>query len=109
MTQRQQTGFLKDIVGVYIPKDPNASLQYGIDWTDWLSVSETVTTSTFAVETTGTGLVTLTNPIILDNVTAVTITGGTTGTIYTIANTITTSESWRDVRRFRVKVDKRFL
>lgn len=109
MTQRQQTGFLKDIKGAYIPKDPDAILQYGIDWTDWLSAGETVTTSTFQVETTGTGLISLSNSIIFDNVTAVTISGGTTGTIYTVMNTITTSESWQDVRRFRVKVEDRFL
>ena len=109
MTQRQQTGFLKDIVGAYIPKDPRAELQYGVDWTDWLGATDSISTATWRVETTGTNLITLSNPVILDKVTAVTVNAGTTGTIYTLAVDVTTTQSYVDTRRFRIKVENRFL
>jgi hypothetical protein len=109
MTQRQQSGFLKDIVGAYIPKDSRAQLQYGVDWTDWLGASDSISTATWRVETTGTGLVTLSSPVVFDNVTAVTVSGGTTGTVYTLAVDMTTASSYKDTRRFRIKVENRYL
>jgi hypothetical protein len=109
MTQRQQSGFLKDIQGAYIPKDPNATLQFGIDWADWLDAGDSITTSTFQVETTGTNLITIVDTSVVSNIASATLSGGTTGTVYTIANTISTVEGWTDTRRFRVKVDKRYL
>lgn len=109
MTQRQQTGFLKDVLGAYIPKDPNAVLQYGVDWTDWLAAGDSITNATWAVETTGTNLITLSDDIVFDNVSAVTISDGTAGTNYTVAVTITTADEWTDTRRFRIKCENRFL
>jgi hypothetical protein len=109
MTQRQQSGFLKDIVGAYIPKDPHAELQYGVDWTDWLGDGDSITSATWAVESTATNAITLSNDVVFDNVTAVTVTGGSTGTIYTVAVNITTAEEYIDTRRFRIKCENRFL
>lgn len=105
----KQTGFSKDSQGTYILKDPDASLQYGIDWSDWLTAGDNLDTATWTVETTGTNAITSTSPFILDNVSLVTLEGGQSGTIYTVANTITTDEGWTDTRRFRVKVEPRFI
>jgi hypothetical protein len=104
----KQTGFLKDVNGTYIPKDPNASLQYGMDWKEWLVQGDTVSSSTWTVETTGTNAVTVADSTILDNVALITIAGGQEGTVYTVANTIVTGDGYVDARRFRVKVEKRY-
>jgi hypothetical protein len=109
MTQRQQSGFLKDIVGAYIPKDPNASLQYGVDWTDWLDAGDSIVSASWAVETTSTNAIEASLPNILANVTSTTLTGGDTGTVYTVAVSIVTTENYQDTRRFRVKCENRFL
>lgn len=105
----KQTGFLKDINGTYIPKDPNAILQYGMDWKEWLVQGDVISTATWTVETTGTNAITVADSTILDNVALITIAGGEEGTIYTVANEITTQDGLIDVRRFRVKVEKRFI
>lgn len=105
----KQTGFLKDLAGNYIPKDPQANLQYGVDWRDWLAPGDNLLTSTWQVESTATNAIESTTPFILDNVALVTLTGGVEGEIYTIANTITTDKGWQDVRRFRVKVERRYI
>lgn len=105
----QQTGFLRDQQGNYIAKDPDASLQYGVDWSQWLTAGDNLFSSTWTVETTGTNAITYTSPFILDNVALVTLENGQAGTIYTVANTIVTDEGWSDTRRFRVKVEPRFI
>ena len=105
----KQTGFQRDTVGNYITKDPSAVLQYGVDWNEWLTSGDSLTDSTWTVETTGTRQLTATGPFILDNVALVTLTSGQPGEIYTVANTITTAEGWTDTRRFRVKVDNRYI
>ena len=104
----KQTGFLKDVNGTYIPKDPNARLQYGMDWSEWLVQGDTVSSSTWTVETTGTNAVTVADSTILDNVALITIAGGQEGTVYTVSNRITTGDGYVDARRFRVKVEKRY-
>jgi hypothetical protein len=105
----KQTGFLKDVNGTYIPKDPNASLQYGMDWSEWLPQGGSLSSSTWTVETTGTNAITVADSTIFNNVALVTIAGGVEGTNYTVANTITTDDGFVDARRFRVKVEKRFV
>lgn len=105
----KQTGFQRDTVGNYIIKDPQAVLQYGVDWSEWLTTGDNLSDSTWTVETTGTNQITTTSPFILDNVALVTLVAGNPGEIYTVANTVTTDEGWTDTRRFRVKVDNRYI
>ena len=106
----RQSGFLKDITGTYILKDPQSELQYGIDWSDWLEAGDTVTSATWTVETTGTAIELVANDaVVLDNVALVTIRLGTAGEIYTVSNKITTAQGYIDARRFRLKVEKRFI
>jgi hypothetical protein len=107
MTTLQQSGFKKDVSGSYISKDPDSILDYSVDWTDWAQPGETITTTTFTVESGGANL-TLANPGSLTNIATVTISGGDVGNIYVIKNTIVTNNDNTDVRRFRVKVEKRF-
>lgn len=107
MTTVQQSGFRKDITGQYIVKDPAAVLDFSVDWSDWAKTGETISTSVFAIEGTA-GNLTLTNQTILSNVTSVTISNGYEGNTYVIKNTITTNASNTDIRRFKLKVEKRY-
>jgi hypothetical protein len=108
------TGFKQDNQGSYIDKDPNATLTYAIKWTDWLG-SDTITSSTWAVSTFSTSTVNTTNlsvstsAINSSTYALVTLTGGTAGNIYTVANTIWTANSLKDKRAFRIKVTPRFI
>ena len=105
----RQTGFLKDHLGTYIVKDATAELQYGMDWKEWLEIGDTIVTTTWAVETTGTNLISANSGGQLDGVALVTITSGTVGEIYTVRNTIETQQGYIDSRRFRIKVENRFV
>ena len=100
------TGYLQDSTGAYIVKDPGSTLDYTIDWTNWLgsdtvsSVSYTldsgITTST-AIGGSATSTTTTTS--------TVNITGGTAGTIYNVKCEMTTSSGRIVVRNFRVRVE----
>jgi hypothetical protein len=105
------TGYKRDNVGLYIIKDPDSTLDYTIDWTDWLSTSETVSSVSYTVPSgisTSTaigGTATATT----STTTRVTLTGGTAGTIYTIKASMETNQGRTVVRNFRVKVEDAYL
>lgn len=84
-------------------KDPEAVLDYGFDWSDWLATGETIVTSTWAVAT---GL-TKTTDSNSTEATTIWLTGGTVGASYVITNHITTSEGRADDRSHTIKVKDR--
>ena len=102
------TGYKKDQVGYYIEKDPDAVLDYAIDWTTWLD-DDTIATSTWTIETISGDASPLAKESALNTnyVATVILQGGTVGNIYNIKNTITTGNGYTDVRNFRVKVQNR--
>ena len=115
-----QTGIKRDVQGVYIVKDPGAQIVYTVDWSTWLSTGDFLSNSVFTVESVTANEDTDTSNIanLTINSTGITntntysyveVSGGTAGHVYTIKNTIHTNNSITDVRRFRVKVDKRYL
>jgi|TARA_R110002153_G_scaffold1046_2_gene4925 uncharacterized protein (UPF0333 family) len=105
------TGYYADNEGQLIDKDPEAVLSYQITWTQWLSSGDTIDSSNWTVETISgdTDNITITGNTNTDDVTTVTLTGGTSGNIYKVYNTITTVNSLTDRRYFRVKVKDRTL
>ena len=105
------TGYYADNEGQLIDKDPEAVLSYQITWTQWLSSGDTINSSNWTVETISgdTDNITITGNTNTDDVTTVTLTGGTSGNIYKVYNTITTVNSLTDRRYFRVKVKDRTL
>lgn len=105
------TGFVKDNEGSYIDKDPGAKLNYSIDWTDWMPQSDTISTSTWTLETISGDAAPLVNHSTAINTykTSVTISGGTSGKIYKVTNTITLGSGLIDKRYFRLKVVARTL
>lgn len=107
------TGFKKDVKGSYIVKDPGTEIIYSIDWSQWLETSDDLATSTFTVvDIVGDAAnLTISSQGInaVDQQTYVELAGGTAGETYTVKNTITTDNGITDVRRFRVRVEDRYL
>lgn len=104
----QQTGFRTDRIGSYIDKDPQAKLDYGVDWSDWLASGDPIQVAEWRVS-----LVTndTANVIIHSNTTSgitgistAIISGGSAGNIYTVTCKITTTNGLIDERFFRLAV-----
>jgi len=105
------TGFYKDNEGSVIDKDPEATLSYQIDWSDWLPSGDEISSSSWTVETITDdedNLTTTGNTNTTTNST-VTLSGGTSGNIYKVYNTIVTLNSLTERRFFRVKIKDRTL
>ena len=80
-------------------KDPNAVLDYTVDWTAWLD-SDTISTSTWIVPS-GITEDSSTN----DTEKAIIyLSGGTAGEIYSVTNRITTAAGRTDDRTIRIKM-----
>lgn len=86
-------------------KDPDAKLDYGIDWnTDgYLATGETISASTWTVPT---GITEVSSEF-SGTVTKIWLSGGTAGETYTIANRITTTAGRIDERSFDIVVEER--
>lgn len=82
------------------PKDPDSRIDYGFDWTNWLASGETISTSTWVLETGLTYVSDTTN----GNITTVMISSGTIGYTYIITNRITTNEGRQEDRSMYITV-----
>jgi len=86
-------------------KDPNAVLDYSIDWSTWLATSETISASSWTVPT---GITQTTPaPSFTNTVTTIWLLGGTAGTTYTLTNHITTNQGRQDDRSITIQVVER--
>lgn len=106
------TGYKKDTVGAYIDKDPGARLVYSMDWSDWLPTGDTLSTATYVISTISgdaTPIVKHSQGTSGGTISYVELSGGTAKEIYTVTATITTTDGNTDKRRFRLKVNDRFL
>lgn len=85
-----------------IPKDPDALLDYAIDWTQWLD-GDTILTSDWTVA------VGLTKESQFNTTTVATVwlSGGVAGTSYTVTNRITTAGGRTDDRSITIRVKER--
>jgi hypothetical protein len=99
------TGFRTDRLGSYIEKDPDARLDYTIDWSDWVS-NDTLQTAVWRTSTITGDPAPLT---LVSNVTntgqgvsTVLITGGSAGNTYTVTCKVTTTNALIDERYFRI-------
>jgi hypothetical protein len=70
-------------------KDPDAVLDYSIDWSDWLTGSEVITVSTWTVPSG----ITKDSDSNDDTQTVIWLSGGTAGNTYKIVNHIETDSS----------------
>lgn len=83
-------------IGYQIAHAPGAVLDYGFDWSAWLSTGETITGSTWAVDSGLTQSQSAWSP----TVSIVFLAGGVSGTTYTATNTIMTSAGRTDSRTY---------
>jgi len=83
-------------------KDPNAVLDYSIDWTRWLA-GDQIATSVWLVAT---GLTKVADSKTASSAT-VWLSGGTAGQSYTVTNRITTAGGRTEDRSFTIRVEER--
>jgi len=110
------TGFKRDNKGAFIEKHPNANIQYGVDFTNYLNSGDAISGATVSIETiTGDSapIALPTNPstdvVVAGKVVNVRVNGGTTGNEYNIDVQITTTNGDTDSRRFRIIVGPKHL
>lgn len=105
------TGFYKDNDGSLIDKDPESTLSYQIDWSDWMPSGDEISSSSWSIETItdDSDNLSTTGNTNTTTGTTITLTGGTEGNIYKVYNTIVTTNSLTERRYFRVKVKSRTL
>lgn len=84
-------------------KDPDAVLDFAMDWTDWLDTGETISSYMVTVPTG----ITKDSDSESSGVVTVWLSGGTAGNDYNVSVEITTSDGRTDERTFRVKVIER--
>lgn len=97
------SAFGLDAYGFYIEKDPDASLDYTLDWSAWLGEGDSLATSTFDVED---GL-TMGETNRLGPLATVWLSGGALGATYRVTNRVTSNVGRADERTFRVRIRAR--
>ena len=80
-------------------KDPDATLDYRVEWSSWLD-TDTIATSTWTVES---GITTVSDSN-TTTVATIWLSGGTAGEEYEVANLITTAAGRIDERTLTIKV-----
>jgi len=83
-------------------KDPDAKLDYAVDWSDWLG-SDTIATSTWAVSTG----ITVVSSLNTTTVATIWLSGGTAGETYLATNRIVTAAGRQDERTLVIMVRQR--
>tara|TARA_R110000851_G_scaffold111960_1_gene235860 strand:+ start:2212 stop:2547 length:336 start_codon:yes stop_codon:yes gene_type:complete len=105
------TGYKRDADGLYIDKDPEATLIYTFDYSNWLGSGEQITTSNWTIDAISgdADALVVSSSTIHNNSKSVllTLTGGTAGNIYTLRNTIITDDSQTERKFFRVVCGQR--
>ena len=105
------TGFKSDNKALFIEKDSDANIKYGMDFTDYLNAGDGLATATVTITSptgdsdpvafpTSAG----TDTSIAGAVVSVRLTGGTDGNNYNIKIKVTTSAGDTDSRSFRIFV-----
>lgn len=85
-------------------KDPDAVLDYTIDWSEWLPENDTITDSTYTVVSDDDDAVVVDDSLFTDTTTTVWLSGGVAGTKYTVTNHITTSDGRQDDRSLTINI-----
>lgn len=85
-------------------KDPDAVLDYGFDWSDWLAAGETIVSSAWAADSSD---ITIDSDTFGDTSATVWLSGGTVGTEYKLTNHIVTSAGREDDRTIVIKAKER--
>lgn len=86
-----------------IKKDPDAVLDYSMDWSAWLITGDSVSASDWIAETG----ITIDSETVNGDITTVWLSGGTEQQTYTVTNRITTDDGRIDDRSVEVYVTER--
>lgn len=86
------------MIGAFV-KDPNSTIDFAVDWAEWLSSADTVSSSSWEVS----GL-TVSSSSVTNNVTRAFLTGGIAGVDYLITNRVTTQGGRIEDRSILVQV-----
>lgn len=107
----QLTGFKSDNQGTYIIKDNKATLDYTLDWTNWMPTGDTISSATVTASNTlgDSSSIAVDSTTTTDYKVTAYISGGETGQIYNIEYVINTTNGLVDSRNFRIKVVERQL
>jgi PBP1b-binding outer membrane lipoprotein LpoB len=110
------TGAKKDNTGLYFVKDSTANVKYGLDFTDYLSANDSLSTATVSISAIAGDASPLAFPTnqatdvnIASALVSIRLRNGTNGNIYTVTCTVTTANGDTDTRRFRIKIEDRLL
>jgi hypothetical protein len=88
-------------------KDPDAILDYGFDWSDWLQTNETITASTWGIDPSDSPGLDKQSDSFSDTATTIWLSGGEADEDYVVTNHITTSANREDDRSHKIKVRQR--
>ncbi len=83
------------------PKDPAATLDYSIDWTQWLA-GDTIASSAWTCDSGITESAAKVNAA--NTLATIWLSGGTLSSIYKVTNTITTAAGRTQVQSFKVTI-----
>lgn len=92
------------------PKDPDAKLDYLMDWSSWLPSGDTISSSAWAIDVApDTSLAIAGSPAPSNTTTTATcwLTGGTLGQKYVLRNRITTASGRTEDRSVAIVVEAR--
>lgn len=84
-------------------KDPDAVLDYKIDWSDWMSTGDAIDTSTWTVP----AGIAKDSDLSTDDTTTIWLSGGTTGETYSLINHIVTDDGREDDRTVKITVKEK--
>lgn len=103
------TGYKSDRQGLYIEKDSESTLDYSIDWSEWLPAGITIANSSWSIaaDADDTDPVTRNTDVFTDTKTTITVAGGTVNEVYRLFNTVTLSSGLVERRSFRILVTQR--
>ena len=98
------TGFERDNVGLFIRKDPQAVMNYSIDYSSFLDSGDSITSQTTTIDS---GMTVDSSSIHSNNkIVLMQLSSGTVGTAYTVKVTANTNDGLTFVHRFRIKCEE---
>lgn len=87
------------MIGAFV-KDPNSTIDFAVDWAEWLNTGDNVSVSSWEVPSG----ISLSSSSVTNNVTRAFLTGGTAGIDYLITNRVTTQGGRIEDRSILVQV-----
>lgn len=93
-----------EVASTTYAKDPQATLDYVFDWSQWVQNGEVIVTSNFAVSNTSASGLTVSSTVNDASTATIWLGGGTIGRTYSVVNTVTTDQGRTNVKTLNVRV-----